>query len=383
MNGLPKYLSTASSLALAASMVPQPTTTAGIEPSSSAFKYPSPFADYTDEADGDRLLTHEIERRFPALAVAAQRQAQEASYSAVGSGPSRNAMPSRPEPDLHSQINSFRDLNYGVPPASSMHSQRPSLAGSSFPTHNGMGLEQGVSQQSLGQQSLNQQSQEQMVEAMAMLGMDSAPNGAMNSALSGPSYGNGSQNFQFNPVSQPWENAQGYGNGFTKDAYANGMSLEKRGSIVDRNSPAGSTYHGTGGLNSPRSFTNTPQQQAADAWSRPVSRNPRMGSDLDRRSMGAQYYLQQQAAPFPTNSFYSQNYPQFPGPYGAYPDMRHPQNLPGYGMPFPSYGLGSGAIPTRPARDQDPGKGFRSALLDEFINQKSTKGWELKVRCHR
>ncbi|KAG7290907.1 hypothetical protein NEMBOFW57_000912 [Staphylotrichum longicolle] len=374
MNGLPKYLSTAASMAPGASIAPQPATTAGIEPSSSAFKYPSSFADYTDEAAGDRLLTHDIDRRFSSLSVAAQRQAQEASFSAVGSGPSRNAAPSRPEPDHHSQISTFRDFSYGVPTASAMHSQRPSLAGSSFPTHSGMGAEQGVSSQ--------QQSQEQMVEAMAMLSMDSAPSGAMNGALSGPSYGNGSQSFQFNPVSQPWENAQGYGNGFAKDAYVNGMSLEKRGSIVDRNSPAGSTYHGTGGLNSPRSFTNTPQQ-TADAWSRPVSRNPRMGSDLDRRSMGGQYYLQQQqqqAAHFPTNSFYTQNYPQFANPYGAYSEMRHPQNLPAYGMPFSPYGhgLGSNAIPTRPARDQDPGKGFRSALLDEFINQKSTKGWELK-----
>ncbi len=252
-----------------------------------------------------------------------------------------------------------------------MHSQRPSLAGSSFPMHNNMGFDQSVAQQN----------QDHLADSLGMMGLDSASNGALNGASNGASYSNG-QSFQFNPGSQPWENSQGYGTGFARDTYTNGTGFEKRGSIVGRNSPAGSTYLGTGGLNSPRSFAGTPQP-TADSWSRPVSRNPRMSSsDLDRRALG-QYYLQQAAAPFhPNAAYYPQNYQQIQAPYGAYADPRHPPHMAGYGMPMPSYALGPGAIPTRPARDQDPGKAFRSTLLDEFINVKSTKGWELKVRSH-
>lgn len=340
-----------------------PVTTAAVESSRSAFKYPSKFPDYANEGDADQFMTHELEPRFSALSVAAQRQAQEAaSLSAVGNGVSRNLVSARHESNHHGP---FRDLNYGTP-ASAIHSQRPSLAGSSFPTHSNMGFDQSVAQQN----------QDHLAESLGMMGLDSAPNGALN----GVSYSDG-QGFQFNPGSQPWETPQGYGTGFARDTYTNGTGFEKRGSIVGRNSPAGSAYHGTGGLNSPRSFTGTPQPNA-DPWSRPVSRNPRMSSDLDRRALG-QYFLQQPAAPFhPNAGYYSQNYQQIQAPYGAYTDPRHPPHMAGYSMPMPPYALGPGNIPTRPARDQDPGKAFRSTLLDEFINVKSTKGWELKVRSH-
>jgi mRNA-binding protein PUF3 len=354
-----------------------PVTTAALDSSTSAFKYASKFSEYADTGDAGPFMAHELERRF-ALSVAAQRQAQEASSSsAVGNGPSRHLASARPEPSLNGQLPPFRDLSYTAPASSAIHSQRPSLAGPSFPTHNAVSFDQSVAQQT----------QDQVAESLGMMGLDSGPNGtpngalssalngALNGSLNGASYSNGQQNFQFNPGTQPWES---YAASFAREAFANGTAFEKRGSLVGRNSPAGSTYQGTGGLNSPKSFTGTPQPNG-DAWSRPVSRNPRMSSDLDRRGLG-QYFAQPSAAPFHPNGFYSQNYPQLQPPYGAYADPRHNPHMTGYGVSIPPYSLQSGSIPTRPARDQDPGKNFRSRLLDEFLNSKSTKGWELKVR---
>ncbi|KAK4041057.1 armadillo-type protein [Parachaetomium inaequale] len=338
--------------------------------SNGAFKYPPGFSDYTDEGDGNQFMTQKFERGFPALAMATQRQAQEpSSLNAVGSGPSRKSISGLAEPDLPPQTSSFEDFTYTAPTAPAMHSQRPSLAGSSYSAHNNnLGFDQNVGRQ--------------LAETFGMMGLDNTPNGAMN-ALQDAMYGNGAQNFQFNPVSQPWENGQGYGNGFAKDTYGNGTSFEKRGSIVGRNSPAGSAYRTGGGLNSPRSFTGTPQPNA-DAWSRPTSRDPRMAAELARRGLAdAQaQFAQQPAAPFFPNAFYpqnyAQNYAQFQPPYGPYSDPRHPAHMAGYGIPTPPYGLGTAAVPTRPARDQDPGKSLRSALLHEFKHSPKSRRWELK-----
>jgi mRNA-binding protein PUF3 len=75
--------------------------------------------------------------------------------------------------------------------------------------------------------------------------------------------------------------------------------------------------------------------------------------------------------------FYPQGYQQFPSPYAAYNDPRHNAHIAGYGIPTP-YGLAAAGIPTRPARDQDPGKSFRSALLHDFKHSPKSKRWELK-----
>ena len=114
-----------------------------------------------------------------------------------------------------------------------------------------------------------------------------------------------------------------------------------------------------------------------------------MAAELARRGLAdAQaQFAQQPTAPFFPNAFYpqnyAQNYAQFQSPYGPYSDPRHPAHMAGYGIPIPPYGLGAAAVPTRPARDQDPGKSLRSALLHDFKHSPKSKRWELKVRCRR
>ncbi|KAK3905834.1 armadillo-type protein [Staphylotrichum tortipilum] len=351
MNGLPRYLTTA----------PQPAATTSLEPSSSSMQYPGPYPGYMDDTNGSSLPVNPFNRFFSYGSSAAKQQAQDLpSLSAVGTATARNSVSSRVDPDYYPQANGFGDLNY-VPTAPSRHSQRSSLAGPSFTTS--------------FDQALSRQAQDQVAESLAMMGLDGGSNGAMNGRSNGASYGNGTQGFQFNPVSQPWE-TQGYANGFAKDSYTNGNGPEKRGSIVGRHSPAGSTYHPTNGLNSPRSFKGTPQLQ--QAWPRPASRNPRLEADPERQALSQFFSLQPPTAYNHPNTFYPQSYSPFQNPYAAYGDPRHAAGLAGYPLAMPQYGLGPGAIPTRPARDQDPGKDFRSALLDEFMTSKSNKGWELK-----
>jgi mRNA-binding protein PUF3 len=353
----------------------KPAATAAMNTSNVTFKYPPGFSDYADEGDGNQFMAQKFDRGFPGLAMATQRQAQDpSSLNAVGSGPSRKSISGLAETDLPPQTSSFDDFTYSAPTAPAMHSQRPSLAGSSYSTHhnNDLGFDQNVGRQ--------------LAETFGMMSLDNTPNGAMNALQDAMAYANGAQNFQFNPVSQPWENGQGHSNEFAKDAYGNGTSFEKRGSIVGRNSPAGSAYRSGGGLNSPRSFTGTPQPNA-DAWSRPTSRDPRMAAELARRGLAdAQaQFAQQPTAPFFPNPFYpqnyAQNYAQFQSPYGPYSDPRHPAHMAGYGISIPPYGLGAAGVPTRPARDQDPGKSLRSALLHDFKHSPKSKRWELKVRC--
>jgi mRNA-binding protein PUF3 len=365
-NPFPKFFQGPSTMSQGGPVGSRPATTAALEPSNGTFKYPSGFSDFADEGDGDQFMTQEYDRGFSGFSAAAQRQQAQEQLSlmnAVGSGP-RKSVSSRPETD------SFNDFTYGAPAAPSMHSQRPSLAGSSFSAQHNMGFDQNA----------GRQNHSQMVEAFGMMGMGNTSNGAANNLQNPLSYDNGSQNFQFNPGSQSWENGQGYANGHGKDAYANGSGFEKRGSIVGvgRNSPAGSTYRAGGGLNSPRSFTGTPQPNG-DGWSRPTSRDPSLAAELARR--GLEQFVQQPPTPFFANGFYSPNYPQFQSPYAAYGDPRHPAHLGGYGIPVPPY-LGPGAVPTRPARDQDPGRAFRSAILHEFKNSPKSRRWELQVRRH-
>jgi len=337
-----------------------------MDSSKGAFKYPPGFSNYADEGEGEPFTNSTFDQRFATLSMAAQRQAQEAtSLNAVGSGPSRKSMSGLAESDLPGPTNPFNDFAYGIPTVPAIHSQRPSLAGSSLSTHPSMGFDQDAGRQT------------QMAEAFGMMSLDNnnTANGGMNGFQDALSFNNGGQNFQFNPVSQPWDNGHGYANGFAKDGYSNGTGLEKRGSIAGRNSPAGSTYRNGGSLNSPRSFTGTPQQNP-DGWSRPTSRDPRLAAELARRGL-ADPFAQQPTSPFFPNTFFAQNYQQFPSPYAAYNDPRHNAHLAGYGIPT-HYSLAAAGVPTRPARDQDPGKSFRSVLLHDFKHSPKSKRWELK-----
>jgi mRNA-binding protein PUF3 len=340
----------------------KPPTTASMDTSKGPFMFDHGFSNYADEGDGDQFANQTFDHRFAALSIANQRQAQEpTSLNAVGSGPSRKSMSGIPESDLPAQTNPFKDFAYTTPTAPAIHSQRPSLAGSSLSGHPNIGFDQ-----NLGRQV-------HITEAFGMMGLDST-NGAMNGLQDELSFGNGGQNFQFNPGSQPWDNGHGYPNGFAKDPYSNGTGLEKRGSIAGRNSPAGSTYRNGGSLNSPRSFTGTPQPNP-DGWSRPTSRDPMLSAELARRGVADQF-AHQSINPFFSGAFLPQNYQQFPSLYASYNDPRHNAHM-GYGIPTP-YGLAAAGIPTRPARDQDPGKSLRSPVLHDFKHSPKSRRWELK-----
>ncbi|KAK4238955.1 armadillo-type protein [Achaetomium macrosporum] len=361
------YYTAASTIGSRGLLGSKPTPSTALDSSSSPFKNVSPFPNYEDEGGGfasfGQLMKPDTEQRLHKL-LSAQRQAQESSIlNAVGSGPSRNSVSSHPESDLHGQTNSYGDFGYGIPGAPGTHSQRPSLAGSSFAAHNARGFDSNSGRQT---------DQEQLAETFARLAMDNGRNGMANGPSNALSFTNGAQNFQFNPGSQPWGSGQGYG------AYTNGTGVDKRGSIVGRSSPAGSVYRAGGALNSPRGLADTPQPNA-DPWSRPSSRDMRMGSDLDRRGMGPPF-IQQPPTPFFPDAYYGPGYEHYAQVYSQFPAPGNPAHLPGFVMPMAHFALGAGAVPIRPAADQDPGKAFRSVLLDEFhkSSPKSNRRYELR-----
>ncbi|KAL2139635.1 hypothetical protein VTI28DRAFT_4911 [Corynascus sepedonium] len=361
-NGLSRLFPGASAMTQRAPVGSKPPTTASVDPSNSTFKYPPGFSSYAEEGDREQFANMErkMETSFPGRAVGAPRQVPEPSLNAVGSGPSRKSISGLADSDTSGQTSAF-NLNdlYGST-APGYHSQRPSLAGSSL---SALGYDQ----------TTERQNHAQLVESLGMMGLDNASNGAMNGLQDALPYGNGAQNFQFNPGSQSWETGQGYDNGYAKTTYANGSNLEKRGSIAGRNSPAGSTYRPTGGLNSPGGFGGA--NTSDNPWSRPSSRDPRMAAELTRRGLGDSF-VQQPAASFIPNTFYQQQFSQFQAAYAQYGD---PRTMGGYGFAIPPpYGLGFPGIPTRPARDQAPGNSFRSALLHDFKHSPKSKRWELK-----
>lgn len=258
----------------------------------------------------------------------------------------------------------YQEMYRGHTPSNSMHSSR-NMANSS----------QSYSTQSANQRAFNLNKQiddDLLLQFGRRVALDTANTGAFN-----PS----SQPFQFNPGSQPWMaeggSASRYGGSLdlSADPMASQYASMKRGS-VDRISPA-SSYRLESG-NSPRDYAPSPE-----GWSgRPSSREPR-GSGLDRRGSA-----QQQFGPGYAPSYYPNQYPyanlaaQYPpnflDPYTQ--NFRHPM-LSGYGLPpvHSGYPIASNLPPIRPSRDQDPGKGVRSVLLDEFrLSNKSSKRYELK-----
>ncbi|KAI5926421.1 armadillo-type protein [Camillea tinctor] len=195
-----------------------------------------------------------------------------------------------------------------------------------------------------------------------------------------------SQPFQFNPGSQPWQqqdlaaNARGFGQGLQQDTWTEslpGSHFAPKRNTMERNSPSGNSYRPN--LNSPRGFGGTPNPRA-DPWSRPGSRDPRMVlSDLDRQQHNSQF-VQQQSGYYPS-PYYGSSLSQYTTPYDQFvppQNFQSPMQLSRYAMPPLNFIAGL-PVPARPSRDQDPGKGVRSMLLEEFRgNAKSTKRYELK-----
>ncbi|KAK0732721.1 armadillo-type protein [Apiosordaria backusii] len=337
------------------------------EAKNGSYKFPSQFADFTDDKDTSfNNLNGEPEQTLGRF-TAPQRSMQDQSF--LGNGHSRDHLSTsgHSDNDLHGPGNSFADYPYGTP-HSTIHSQRPSLNG---PTASFHGQNPRSYDHNIGQQMAD----DELPERLGRMAISSGLNGTANGLTGLQSFGNGSQDFQLNPGSQPWENGQGY-HGHSRENYSNSISLDRRGSGVDRSSPAGSIYRAGAagvGLNSPQSFTGTPQP-GIDSWSRPVSRDLRSGPDVDRRSFSHSVAPQQS---YYQNTYYP-NYPQFaPGPYDA---IYGRQQLQFSGYPLPQYPFApNGVPPVRPSSDRDPARGVRSLKLEEFkTGNKSSKRFELK-----
>lgn len=208
------------------------------------------------------------------------------------------------------------------------------------------------------------------------------------SANNDPAYAPAS--FQFNPVSESWEDSNAHGNilRFPPEAYTDSFAspfANKRGAPADRGSPPGGTYPPIG---SPKSYTGTPQPQVNNPWPAVASREPRLALEADRISQGQQQFLQHQVS-YP-NAFFNQNYilpaHNLHVPYGAAHPGRGPLQIP----TIPDYHDPSSmnhyleAAAMRSNRNLDPAKGIRSRLLEEFraCHKVNNSRYDLKVRCY-
>ena len=346
-----------------------------LDPQSGPFKYPK-YTDFVDEKENAGPFGMPKTETDPRLSGynnrLDRRSSQDRSYLNVVGGASRDSSlpPSNhSEADVHQQANGFNDYAYASASAGSLHAQRPSL-----PKHSLSMSAQQANKLAYNHNVANPMDEDELSSELdRTLSFAQGPNGAVVALSQLPQYQQPMvQPFQFNPVSQSWEN------GYDVAAAAAAAAYGKRPSVQGRSSPSGSAYRAAVG--SPKTFAGTPQPMA-DPWPRPSSRDPRLAPELDRRLLG-QHFIQPPPSYYP--HFYGPNYQQFPpqvyDPYAAgfRPPVAH---IPGYGLPINPYLAGTAGVPIRPTKDQDPGKGVRSMLLEEFrSSSKSNKRFELKVR---
>ncbi|KAJ6446610.1 pumilio domain-containing protein [Purpureocillium lavendulum] len=301
---------------------------------------------------GGKTFNDDSSNAYAAAFASQKRNTQDSAsaYMESVSTLSGHREPSLP-PSRQSQGSpAFQDLyRAGHTPSNSIHSQRQmSNHTTSYSTQN-------ANQRAF---NLNKQIEEEVsAQFNRRLALENA-NGAS-------SYGQGQpQAFQLNPGSQPWTgdlSAARFGGLDTtaSDAlaahYAAAAAMKRPS--VDRISPAPS--YRLESNNSPRSYQPSPDA----AWSNRSSRDPR-SAEFDRRTPAQQ---------FPANfhaSFYANQY----NPYVPVP----PQYAQGYLDPF-AQNFRHHALLSGPSREQDPGKGMRSPLLDDFrLSNKSSKRYELK-----
>ncbi|KAF5129985.1 Pumilio 3 [Metarhizium anisopliae] len=254
-----------------------------------------------------------------------------------------------------------QDIYRGHTPSNSIHSQR--AIGNHAPS---------FSTQSANQRAFNLNKQiddELAYQTSRRLGLDNASSGSN-------TFNPTSQPFQFNPGSQSWmtePSSSRYDSSMDTDTMA--AQYIKRGSI-DRisGSPAFRLESG----NSPRNYAVNPDTFPA----RPSSRDHR-SNETERRSVPAQHFTGGFAPSFYPGQYTFANLPPQYAPSYIDPYTQNFRNamMSGYGIPpVPSaYSLAANLPPVRPSRDQDPGKGVRSVLLDEFrLSNKSNKRYELK-----
>ena len=254
----------------------------------------------------------------------------------------------------------------GHTPANSIHSKRQSVSEAAGQFSNGSRFEMNQSEAALN-------------EKFAQFNLSrESNNNSQNTYLQGMSHSPNNPNFP-----QSYSQASGWNDGpkfnnqeqyshqpFADQGYFNnkGQRFNDGGSA----SPAGSDHRR--GLNSPKYYgANGTPPSGSDQVFRPGSgqRVPQ-GSELDRR---LQHHFTQQAF-----LYQAQQVAQFQSQYAPVYDFATQQFRPNfpYPMPMPSF-TPPQSIPTRPAKDQDPGAGMRSALLEDFrSNSKTNKRFELK-----
>ncbi|KAK4143823.1 armadillo-type protein [Dichotomopilus funicola] len=382
----------------------QPSTTSAAEPSKSVLQPPPGFENHAAETYPDQSVQGS-ESRFSSIYSQPQRfKHDSASLSAVGSGP-RRSISALPEPDRTTQAGgALNDFSFGATSGTGLHSQRPSIAGS-LPAHQSMGFDQNTAQE--------------LTQAMSGLYLGNPPNKGGNPVATENTltFNNEARNVPSNPFQQPWETTAGHSNGFLNEPYVTG---ERRGSAADHNSPpAGNAYRTAGILQSPKSLadameanwsrrqsleTRTPneylrlaQQQQQQQQQLPPPQWQQLTAYLQQQHLHQQLHQQlpgqlpqqqqQQVPPplhsFPPNSHFTQSYTQYPSSYPAV-DTQQALQMAAYSMGMvPSYGFTSpptsiSTIPTRPAKDQDPSRAYRSTLLLDFKETQRSKKWELR-----
>jgi mRNA-binding protein PUF3 len=223
-------------------------------------------------------------------------------------------------------------------------------------------------------------------------GTDAVTNGILNPAT---------RPFQFDPSSQTWNGeptagGRSFGPSYQQqDLYSDqipGSYMDVKRGSVERASPSSMTFP-RNALNSPRYTPGLGSR--ADSWphGRPISRGPSMSQEYDRQSSTP--FSQVPHNFYSAGSYYGSNFSSQYNPqmqpyemYGQTPTFRGQMSVPQFGL-VNQY-MPQVNIPVRPSRDQDPGKGVRSVLLEDFrASNRSNKRFELKVctkyppRCHR
>ncbi|KAI2468561.1 ARM repeat-containing protein [Annulohypoxylon bovei var. microspora] len=353
-----------------------------------SFKYPASFGDSVGDERGSSGLyasngNAQLELEASGLY---RRNSNDPSYSNLGHS-RQNTLASR-QADSDVQTPSHRYDNSPHYPFTKMSShpksqqtQRPSISGASVT----LPSESGRSNAFPTYGSVDASSRDLEESFNRALALEDSSDSIAGGYATNGHFNPNSQPFQFNPGSQPWQhdlgnnNARAFGQNM-QESWAEPLTTSLYGARRgpgERGSPADSSYRPS--VNSPRAFSGTPNPRA-DPWSRPGSRDPRMLQDLERAQHGSQYLQQQQSGFFPPN-YYNAGISQFSTPYDQYvqnPSLRSQVQLSGYGLPM-NYSMPGLPVPIRPSRDQDPGKGVRSVLLEEFRgNAKSNKRYELK-----
>jgi mRNA-binding protein PUF3 len=189
-----------------------------------------------------------------------------------------------------------------------------------------------------------------------------------------------------NQPSQPWmEDATGVD-------YSDGLPSQFAGATKrnssERISPLPAAYANVNPAHNPRNFA----APGSDMWttSRPASRDPKtLPSELERRMLNP-YASPNGQVPFypPHPQFYPANFAPHHLPHGNFdPFMlaasyRQPMHLPGFPGPVSPY-MAGGASPRQQQqqqqqREQDPARGMRSMLLEEFKGHKNHGRYTLR-----